>query len=55
MLAAWREVSGCGITVLSNWILTREDQVGCGVFRPIDAAEARHAPRDRGQPAAVHQ
>jgi hypothetical protein len=45
--AAWRAQPGCEVTVLSNWILRRDDQVGCPLFGPIDAAEAR--PRRRPQ------
>jgi hypothetical protein len=41
LAAAWRGQPGCEITVLSNWILRRDDQVGCPVFAPLDAAEAR--------------
>jgi hypothetical protein len=39
--SAWRARPGCEATVLSNWILGRDDQVGCPVFSPIDEAEAR--------------
>jgi hypothetical protein len=45
LVAAWRGQPGCEITVLSNWILRRDDQVGCPVFGPIDAAEGRHRTR----------
>src|SRR5919109_628889 len=41
LVAAWRAQPGCEGTVLSNWILGRDDQVGCPVFSPIDEAEAR--------------
>jgi hypothetical protein len=41
LVAAWRGQPGCEATVLSNWILRRDDQVGCPVFTPIDHAEAR--------------
>ena len=41
IVAAWRAQPGCEVTVLSNWTLRRDDQVGCPVFAPIDAAEAR--------------
>ena len=27
--------------MLSNWILRRDDQIGCPVFTPIDETEAR--------------
>jgi alkylmercury lyase len=32
LVAAWRGQAGCEVTVLSNWILRRDDQVGCPVF-----------------------
>ena len=53
LLAAWRDQPGCEVTVLSNWILRRDDQVGCAVFAPIDAGEARHRHRP-GRPLAAH-
>lgn len=45
LVAAWRAQPGCEGTVLSNWILGRDDQVGCPVFSLIDEAEARLNPR----------
>jgi hypothetical protein len=42
LVAAVRGQPGCEITVLSNWSLRRDDQVGCPVFWPIDALESRH-------------
>ena len=47
LVAAWRAQPGCEATVLSNWILGRDDQIGCPTFTPIDEAEARLAPRNR--------
>jgi hypothetical protein len=41
VVAAWRAQPGCEATVLSNWILGRDDQVGCPVFSPLDEAERR--------------
>jgi hypothetical protein len=43
--------------VLSNWILGRDDQIGCPVFTPIDEVEApltartiqQHAPARPGE------
>jgi len=32
LVAAWRGQPGCENTVISNWILGRDDQVGCPVF-----------------------
>jgi hypothetical protein len=49
LAAASRGQPGCEATVLSNWILGRDDQVGCPLFSPIDEAEARlHARRSAG-------
>ena len=33
---------------VSNWLLGRKDQVGCVVFSPIDAIEARATSANRG-------
>ena len=41
LIAAARGQVGCEATVLSNWILRRDDQVGCPTFSPIDATEGR--------------
>jgi hypothetical protein len=46
-VAAWRAQPGCEATVLSNWILRRDDQIGCPTFAPIDEAEARLTARSR--------
>ncbi|MGH3093114.1 MAG: hypothetical protein ACRDOG_12425 [Gaiellaceae bacterium] len=43
LVAVWRAQPGCEATVLSNWILGRDDQIGCPTFTPIDEAEARLA------------
>jgi hypothetical protein len=45
LAAAWRGQPGCEATVISNWILRRDDQIGCPTFSPIDHAEARRASR----------
>jgi hypothetical protein len=51
---AWRAQPGCEAAVLSNWILGRDDQVGCPVFSPIDEAETRlHARRSAREPRAA--
>lgn len=39
LLAAARGYAGCEVTAISNWLLRRDDQVGCIVFSPIDQAE----------------
>ena len=41
LLAAANGYAGCEVTAISNWILGRDDQVGCVIFSPIDAVEAR--------------
>jgi len=41
LLAALRGYSGCEVTAISNWILGREDQVGCLVLSPVDELERR--------------
>jgi hypothetical protein len=39
LLAAARGYAGCEVLALSNWLLRRDDQIGCMVFGPVDAAE----------------
>ena len=39
LLAAARGYAGCEVMAISNWLLRRDDQVGCVVFTPIDEAE----------------
>lgn len=41
LLAAWRGLAGCEVLALSNWLLRRDDQVGCVIFAPIDHLERR--------------
>lgn len=41
LLAAVRGYAGCEVLAVSNWLLRRDDQVGCVIFSPIDAAERR--------------
>jgi hypothetical protein len=41
MLAAARGYPGCEVLAISNWLLRRDDQVGCIVFAPVDFAESR--------------
>ena len=43
LVAALRGQPGCEVTVLSNGILRRDDQVGCPLFAPVDAAERRRS------------
>jgi hypothetical protein len=39
-VAAIRREGGCEVTAIANAVLDRDDQVGCVLFGPIDAAEA---------------
>lgn len=39
LLAAVRGYAGCEVLSISNWLLRRDDQVGCVVFDPIDRLE----------------
>ncbi len=43
LLAAVRATGACEVTAISNAVLGRDDQVGCPLFWPVDAAEARIA------------
>lgn len=40
LLAAARGYAGFETLAITNWILRRDDQVGCVVFSPLDAIEA---------------
>jgi hypothetical protein len=41
LIAAARRAGGCEVTVISNALLNRDDQIGCVLFAPVDLAEAR--------------
>ena len=43
LLAAARGQGGCELLSFPNAITGRRDRIGCVVFTPIDAAEARRA------------
>jgi hypothetical protein len=45
LLAALRGYGGCESLAFSNWLLHRDDQIGCLLFSPIDAAETKLAGR----------
>ena len=49
LLAAVRGYAGCEVLAISNWLLGRDDQVGCVVFSPLDAVEEHVT----AKPAAV--
>jgi hypothetical protein len=38
-VTALRGYRGCEVLALSNWLLRRDEQVGCVVFFPIDQLE----------------
>src|SRR5262249_42491319 len=42
LLAAFRGYAGCEVLAASNWLLRRDDQVGCLVLSPIDDLERRY-------------
>jgi hypothetical protein len=41
LVAGIRGYGGCEITAIGNWLLRRDDQVGCVVLSPVDVAERR--------------
>lgn len=41
LLAAVRGYAGCEALAVSNWLLRRDDRVGCAMFGAIDAGESR--------------
>jgi hypothetical protein len=41
LLAALRGYTGCEVLAVSNWLLGRDDQIGCLLFWPVDHAERR--------------
>ena len=43
LIAAARGDAGCEVLAVSNWVLRRDDQIGCMVFGPIDTAEHARA------------
>ena len=45
LVATWRGYAGCEVLAIPNWLLRRDDQVGCLLFWPLDALEARMAGR----------
>jgi len=41
LLAALRGYGGCETLAFSNWLLRRDDQIGCILFTPIDHLEVQ--------------
>ena len=48
LLAARRGYAGCEVLAISNWLLRRDDQVGCIVFAPLDHMESQMGHRSGG-------
>jgi len=48
LVAAVRGYAGCEVLAVSNWVLRRDDQIGCMLFWPPDTAESdrQHAVKD---------
>jgi hypothetical protein len=44
LLAAARGYAGCEVLAVSNWLLRRDDQIGCVVFSSLDHLERRAQP-----------
>lgn len=44
LVAAVRGTAGCEVLAVSNWLLHRDDQIGCALFWPIDHTEASRRP-----------
>ena len=45
LLAALRGYCGCEVLAVGNWLLRRDDQIGCAVFWPIDQLEQHRTAR----------
>jgi hypothetical protein len=52
LFAALRGYAGCEVLAIPNAITGRRDQIGCVLYTPIDAAEAKHKAARPGR--AVH-
>ena len=39
VLLAWQWLRGCEVLAVLNWLLRRDDQIGCLVLSPIDHLE----------------
>lgn len=47
LVAALRGYSGCESLAVSNWLLRRDDQVGCLLLSPIDVLEVKRSDHSR--------
>lgn len=54
LLAAYRGYPGCEVLAVSNWLLRRDDQVGCVLFDPVDKLEGVASARARSDHAFPH-
>jgi len=52
LVAAVRGYAGCEVLAVSNWVLRRDDQIGCMLFWPVDAAESDARPAVPDDPSA---
>jgi hypothetical protein len=39
LLAAARGYAGCEVLAISNWLLSRDDQIDCVMFAPVNQLE----------------
>jgi hypothetical protein len=51
LLAALRGYAGCEVLAVSNWLLGRDDQIGCAVFWPVDQLERRPLTEESAGPS----
>lgn len=47
LVAAARHDPSCEVLATSNWLLRRDDQIGCLLFAPLDSVERRASRRRR--------
>ena len=45
LVAGLQANGGCEVTTLANWLRSRDDQVGCPLFAPVDALDRELARR----------
>lgn len=50
LVAAVRGYGGCEVLAVSNWLLRRDDQLGCLLFAPVDLLESRARGVGRSRP-----
>ena len=47
LLAAARGYGGCEVLAVPNWLLRRDDQIGCVLFAPVDTLERQRPAAQR--------